>query len=65
MLEASRLWVYPFGINGVTTQLSVYELDPLSHAMDCVPGLIGPDEMSAWDGKLDFSNGTYEACGRT
>ena len=52
------------GVLGVSTQLPVYELDSVSEAIDQVPGLIGPDELAVWRGRMDFTDKSVEVFGR-
>ena len=48
----------------MTTQLSVYELDVVSEAIDQTPGLIGPDELAVWQGRMDFTDKSVDVFGR-
>ena len=55
---------YVVSVFGVIAKVSAYELDYVSDAIDRVPGLIGPDELSMWPGRIDFTNKSVEAFGR-
>ena len=58
------LWTYDVGVMGVSTQLSIYEVDSVSESVAQVPGLIGQNELAVWHGKMDFTDKSVEVFGQ-
>jgi hypothetical protein len=52
-IRSSRRWRYQAGIQGVNRELVMSEVP-----VDC-PGLIGPEELTAWGMLLDFRTKTF------
>ncbi len=58
VIQSTRSWRYPVGSMGQEMELVMAEIP-----VNC-PGLIGPDELAAWDAVLDFSRASI-SCATT